>query len=148
MRRVLLVFLCAFAAQAAVSSAPATPQTDSRGIKWVAASHVHSIRGADVYSAYCAVCPGATGRGDGRAASRLSVAVPDLSRITERDGRYVAWHVRDHVAGTPKPYVGMPNWREIFSANYPSRTFADIAMYNLAAHIETLQVANETRQAR
>jgi mono/diheme cytochrome c family protein len=42
--------------------------------------------GAQLYAQFCASCHGLVGRGDGPVAPALNVAVPDLTRISERSG--------------------------------------------------------------
>jgi mono/diheme cytochrome c family protein len=42
--------------------------------------------GPEMYAAYCASCHGATGKGDGPAASALKVPPPDLTVLAKRNG--------------------------------------------------------------
>ena len=76
--------------------------------------------GETEYSTHCATCHGETGEGDGPMASSLTVAVPDLTKLTERnegtfpfvkvaqivDGR---WGMRAHG-------LEMPVWGNRFAA--------------------------------
>jgi hypothetical protein len=45
-----------------------------------------SYSGAQLYARFCASCHGAEGRGDGVVARTFKIMVPDLTRITRRQG--------------------------------------------------------------
>jgi mono/diheme cytochrome c family protein len=144
MRRTVLALLLLLAAAVLVGG-PISAASDPPGIKWVTAKRVNSIEGADIYAAYCQVCHGPTGRGNGPAARRLSVPVPDLSTICERDGAFNVVHVRLHVSDRHQ-HVVMPDWDQILYHNYSQqRGYADLAALNLARHIERLQVVRAQR---
>ena len=56
--------------------------------------------GSELYDRFCAACHGAQAQGDGPVAATLSVLVPDLTRLAERnDGRFPADRVRDTIDG-------------------------------------------------
>jgi hypothetical protein len=56
--------------------------------------------GPELYERFCAACHGDQGRGDGPVAATMSVLVPDLTRLAQRnDGRFPAGKVRDIVDG-------------------------------------------------
>ena len=56
--------------------------------------------GAELFERFCAACHGEQGRGDGPVAGTLSVLVPDLTRLAQRnDGRYPAARIRDIIDG-------------------------------------------------
>lgn len=56
--------------------------------------------GGELYDRFCAACHGGEGRGDGPVGRRLNVAVPDLTRIAERnDGRFPAGDVAATIDG-------------------------------------------------
>lgn len=144
MRRTIVALLLLLAA-AVVIGGPVTASSDPPGIKYVTARHLDSIEGADIYAAYCQVCHGPRGRGNGPAARRLSTPVPDLSTIGERDGAYNVIHVRLHVSDRHQ-HVVMPDWDEILYHNYSQqRGYAELAALNLARHIQRLQVVHEPR---
>lgn len=50
------------------------------------ATEVVSYTGEENFQRLCAACHGGSGRGDGPVAEVLSVPVPDLTRIAERNG--------------------------------------------------------------
>ncbi len=55
--------------------------------------------GAEDYMLYCAACHGAGGRGDGEMASILVKPPSDLTRISERSGRFPFWRIYTMIAG-------------------------------------------------
>jgi mono/diheme cytochrome c family protein len=56
--------------------------------------------GAELFARFCAACHGDQARGDGPVAGTLSVLVPDLTRLSERnDGGFPASRVRDIIDG-------------------------------------------------
>jgi mono/diheme cytochrome c family protein len=47
---------------------------------------LNDLSGPELYARFCASCHGDEARGDGPVASSLTVPVPDLTRIAERNG--------------------------------------------------------------
>ena len=104
---------------------------------------IESLAGRDSYQLYCSPCHGRTGQGDGPVAPALKTRPTDLSRLTERSGRYPAERVRTTVAGTGTalPAHGssdMPVWGQIFGA-FESDVRVRERIANLVTYIETLQ---------
>ena len=119
--------------------------SDPPGIKWVTAKKVDGVDGADIYAAYCQACHGPRGRGDGPAAKRLLVPVPDLGTLAERDGAFQPVHVKLHITDRHQ-HVQMPDWDEILYHNCrQERGHVTLALLNLVRHIEKLQVAHASR---
>jgi hypothetical protein len=140
--RVLPLVVLAFA----LAFAPAMAAADPPGIKWVAAKPVHSLDGQEIYDTYCAACHRPTGRGNGPAVRFLSVPVPDLTKIGEREGKFSISHVKFHVIDRPLLGRVMPDWEDILLHNYSNqRGFAEIALHNLAKHLQRMQVQSAAR---
>ncbi|MCU0255901.1 MAG: cytochrome c [Vicinamibacterales bacterium] len=119
--------------------------SDPPGIKWVTAKHVSSTDGAVLYDAYCAVCHGPNARGNGRAARHLSVPVPDLATIAERNGDFNALHVQ-HLILDRHDHVIMPDWQSILKANFGGEQgWVQVCSCNLAKHLQKLQVQAASR---
>jgi mono/diheme cytochrome c family protein len=77
--------------------------------------------GPGLYRAHCASCHGVDGHGDGPVAASLNVEVPDLTRISRRQGgRFPADQLRKIIDGrTTVPPHGtrtMPVWGQAFRA--------------------------------
>ena len=107
---------------------------------------IESIQGPALYTAYCAVCHGPTGKGDGPLAHSLKTAPVDLTRIAARNGgTYPLKSVVRIISGEQEIRAGhgsreMPVWGPIFSQVIWDQDLGQIRIYNLAKHIETLQV--------
>src|SRR5690606_17673934 len=104
--------------------------------------------GAELFERFCAACHGSGGRGDGPVAATLNVAVPDLTRLAERnDGTFPAADVRDIVDGRALVVAhgprSMPVWGYEFwveeggdiEAERDARELID----RLVRHIESFQ---------
>lgn len=81
--------------------------------------------GVELYQEHCASCHGEQGHGDGPVALSLRVAVPDLTRISARQGgTFPVDRVRSVIDGrTPLPPHGtrdMPVWGWAFRASTTS----------------------------
>lgn len=58
------------------------------------------LSGEELFGRFCAACHGPEARGDGPVARRLTAAVPDLTRIAERNGgEFPADAVRQSIDG-------------------------------------------------
>ena len=135
----------ALVATALSAQAPAG-QKDVPKVKAVNAPPIASIEGKDSFQAYCAVCHGADGKGNGPAAPAMKVPVPDLTRIAQRNkGKFNPLAVEYIVKGTGKtdtPAHGvetMPIWGEVFRTEERSR--ATLRISNLVKYVESIQVS-------
>ena len=68
----------------AVLASPQT-QADKPSVKRVTALPIQSVEGKDNFEAYCAVCHGKAGKGDGPAAPAMKTPVADLTAIAKKD---------------------------------------------------------------
>jgi mono/diheme cytochrome c family protein len=133
---------CVLAAGVAAQT-PATAEKPK--VKAVRAAPIASLEGKDNYDAYCAVCHGATAKGDGPAAPAMKAPVPDLTTIAKRhDGKFDSTNVEMTIRGTGKtatPAHGvesMPVWGDVF--NYEDKARAILRVRNLAKYLESIQV--------
>jgi mono/diheme cytochrome c family protein len=137
-------------AGAGVAAAQGTPPPASAAapqkpiVKGVSARPIVSIEGKDNYVAYCAVCHGRDGRGNGPAAPAMKVPVPDLTVLASRHGgtfNLAAVEMAIRQPGkTATPAHGveaMPIWGEVFQ--YEDRLRATLRIQNLARYIQSIQ---------
>lgn len=56
--------------------------------------------GAELFQRFCAACHGAEGKGNGPVAATLNVMVPNLTRLSDRNGgRFPAQRVEEYIDG-------------------------------------------------
>jgi mono/diheme cytochrome c family protein len=83
--------------------------------------------GADLYAQLCVSCHGPLGKGDGPVAPALKTTVPDLTRISAREGRkFPEERLREMIDGRAAlPAHGtreMPVWGYELEARVPAET--------------------------
>ena len=106
---------------------------------------IESIQGPALYTAYCAVCHGADGKGRGPMAASLKQALPDLTRVSARNGgKFPLIRIERIVSGEEPLPTGhgtrdMPLWGPIFSQVAWDQDLGRMRVYNLAKYIEALQ---------
>jgi mono/diheme cytochrome c family protein len=106
---------------------------------------IASIQGPALYKAYCAVCHGTDGRGDGPMAKSLKVPVADLTRIAMRNrGTFPRMRVERIISGEDIPSGhgarAMPLWGPVFSQVEADQDLGRVRVDNLARFIEGMQV--------
>ncbi|HYA16153.1 MAG TPA: c-type cytochrome [Bryobacteraceae bacterium] len=106
---------------------------------------IGSIDGPELYKAYCAVCHGNRGHGDGPMAAALKRPPSDLTRIAAHNsGAYPLGRVEKIIAGEEELGVehgtaAMPIWGPIFSQVAWDQDLGHIRMHNLAEYIGRMQ---------
>src|SRR3954462_14118837 len=108
--------LTTLAAALLVTAAPAFAQTK---IKKEPIQPISDIAGSATFNAYCTVCHGPSGRGDGPAAKALVKPPADLTQISKRNnGKFSDAAVKMHITGdTIVAAHGsreMPIWGPVF----------------------------------
>ena len=93
-------------------------------VKNVPIAYTNPASGSEMYSVYCAVCHGATGQGNGPAASVFTKPPTNLTMLARNNnGKYPAQHVHAVLEfGTPVPAHGniqMPVWNTLFRSLKP-----------------------------
>ena len=142
LRKVVLSILVLTILSGIMVLAQAKPQTI---IKSVPCSETSAASGKDMYKAYCAVCHGSDGKGNGPAAAAMKVPPTDLTTLTKNNGgKYPSLKVVSSINGeTNLPAHGshdMPVWGELFwsmSSGHPGEV--QQRAVNLTKYIETLQ---------
>lgn len=101
--------------------------------------------GVRMFGAYCAVCHGATGKGDGPAVAALKRAPGDLTILArENKGKFPAMHVQNVLNGKAEiaahGNVEMPIWGDLFrSLNPGDNMITQQRIHNLTHYVESLQ---------
>jgi mono/diheme cytochrome c family protein len=116
-------------------------------IKRVPVARLETTDGPELFRAYCAVCHGSGGKGDGPAAKALKTPPADLTTIAKRHGgTFPIKTVEETIlADNDPPTVAhgtreMPLWGPIFRRAGGGRDVATMATANLLKHLESLQV--------
>jgi mono/diheme cytochrome c family protein len=106
---------------------------------------IDSIQGPALFNAYCAVCHGKSGKGDGSMAESLKVKVPDLTRIAARNsGQFPSERVQRTISGEEPLSKGhgtreMPVWGPIFSQVARDQDLGRVRVDNLARYLKEIQ---------
>jgi mono/diheme cytochrome c family protein len=124
--------------------APAQDQP-KKEIKHVPIKQTSPASGQEMYKAYCAVCHGTDGKGNGPAAQALKTPPSDLTTLAGKNGgKYPGLKVSAIIRGEDTvPAHGskeMPIWGNLFwelSAGHPSEVQQRVA--NLNQYLESLQ---------
>lgn len=99
-------------------------------------------RGQKLYLQYCASCHGTDGRGGGTVAPSLKAAVPDLTTIQQREGKFDAVKVQQYISGeigvTAHGQKDMPVWGYVFRFNQGQST-STLNVYALMEYIRSIQ---------
>lgn len=102
--------------------------------------------GSEMYTNYCAVCHGLSGKGDGPAAVALKAPPPDLSGMTRKNGgKFPSERVASALnLGVKLPAHGspdMPVWGPLLrSLNASNDGEVKLRVANLVEYVESLQV--------
>lgn len=123
----------------------ASGELQQKQIKYVPARPISPVSDQQMYTAYCAVCHGTFGRGNGPAAEGLTVPPPDLTALARKNGgKYPSDHVRSAIEGDLRlPTHGakeMPAWGDLFWRMSQGRSSeVQLRVSTLNNYIESLQ---------
>jgi len=123
-------------------------ESQQRQIKYAPVKPTSPASGQEMYTAYCAVCHGKEGKGNGPAVEALRVPPPDLTILARKNlNNYPYDRVRSAIVGDVRlPTDGakeMPGWGELFwcmSQGHSSEV--QLRINNLNKHIESMQRNN------
>jgi mono/diheme cytochrome c family protein len=141
---VILLLSCGLAAW---SQGQPAGTTQEKTIKKVPIKQTSAYSGEEMFGAYCAVCHGKQGKGDGPAASALKTPPADLSTLAKRNnGKFPTDRVNATLRfGVPTPAHGtadMPIWSGLFSeleGKTGTGGVVQLRIFNLTQYVESLQ---------
>lgn len=106
---------------------------------------INSIRGDNLYRAYCASCHGEDAKGDGPMAAWLKVPPSDLTRIAARNGGKFPLERMDRIISGEEPLLSghgtraMPVWGPVFSQVTRDQDLGRVRIDNLARYLRDIQ---------
>ncbi len=136
--------LAAFLLFTCVAAAQEQTQDQNKVIKHTTIQSTSAASGKEMYKAYCAVCHGEDGKGNGPAASALKTAPADLTMLSMNNGgKYPSLKVSAAIRGDANVSAhgtkDMPVWGSLFwgmSQGHEGEVQQRIA--NLTKYIESL----------
>jgi mono/diheme cytochrome c family protein len=116
----------------------------TKTIKRVPAQPTAALDGKTLFSQYCAVCHGVTGKGDGPAADALKSPVPDLTHISNRNGgKFPELRMLELLkTGSPSPAHGseeMPVWGPVFRSLSQNAEIDQLRIHAVLNYLEEIQ---------
>jgi mono/diheme cytochrome c family protein len=132
-----------------VSIAGAVAANDSKNVQAPSRGSgqlIDSIKGENLYKAYCASCHGADAKGNGPMAAWLKVPPSDLTRIAARSGgKFPLARIDRIISGEEALPSGhgttaMPIWGPVFSRVTRDQDLGRVRIDNLARYLRDLQV--------
>ncbi len=111
---------------------------------------IRSLRGPDMYRAYCAACHGLDGRGTGPTASALKAKVPDLTLLKKNyHGQFPIAYVRQVIQGDlvmgAHGTREMPIWGPIFHQVESDMDWGNVRVSNLIDYLQSIQSSTPSR---
>jgi mono/diheme cytochrome c family protein len=100
--------------------------------------------GAEMYGAYCAVCHGLNGKGNGPAAPALKQMPSDLTQLSKKNGgKFPDFQIANVIQGdSVQPAHGsrdMPMWGDVFRSLQRNDALVKLRVHNLTDYILSLQ---------
>jgi len=126
------------------SSVAAQVDNKSETSKSAAAVLIQSVKGADLFRAYCASCHGPTGVGNGPVAPALKLRPLDLTAIAERNhGKFPTDRIARVIAVDdrilPHGSREMPVWGPIFHEVEKDQDWGEVRVHNLVEYLRSIQ---------
>jgi len=134
--------LALLAAAGLVLAAPALAQAPTTTVKKEPMKPIADISGSATFNAYCTVCHGPSGKGDGPAAKAFTKPPADLTQLTRKNsGKFPAMQIKSTIVGDDAPMAhgtrDMPMWGPLF--NSADRNTTELRLKNLIDYVEKMQ---------
>jgi len=105
---------------------------------------INSVKGPELFRAYCASCHGLDAKGTGPAARALKAEVPDLTILARNNrGQFPILRVRQMIMGDQAVAAHgsreMPIWGPIFHQVEADQDFGNVRLANLVKYLESIQ---------
>lgn len=107
---------------------------------------IRPVEGATIFRNYCASCHGIDGRGKGPVARALKRDVPDLTRLSLRNGgAFPGIHVRTIIMFGEDELLSahgskeMPMWGSIFHEIEFDQDLGNVRLENVTKYLESIQ---------
>jgi mono/diheme cytochrome c family protein len=105
---------------------------------------IGSLKGVDLFRAYCAPCHGDDGKGNGPVAAALNAKPTDLTTIASRNGGvFPAQRISKIVAGDNLVMAHgsreMPIWGPIFHQVEWDKDLGNVRLQNVVKYVESIQ---------
>lgn len=106
---------------------------------------IYSVKGPNLYHAYCAACHGLDGKGNGPVAVELKTKPADLTALARNNGgKFPAEQVRKFISGDGPSLAAhgtreMPIWGPIFHQIEEDQDFGNVRIQNLISYLQTIQ---------
>jgi len=111
---------------------------------------IRSLKGSDLFRAYCASCHGLDARGTGPAAPALKAKVPDLTLLTNNyRGQFPKAYVRQVILGdlvvASHGSREMPIWGPIFHQVERDMDWGDVRVSSLVDYLQSIQATDASK---
>lgn len=105
---------------------------------------IRSVKGPDLFRAYCASCHGTDAKGNGPAAAALKPKVPDLTLLAKHNsGKFPEDRVRKTIMGDDALAAHgsreMPIWGPVFHQIEEDVDWGHVRLANLAQYLKSIQ---------
>jgi mono/diheme cytochrome c family protein len=134
--------LALLAAAGLVLAVPVFAQDAKPTVKTGPITPITAVSGGATFNAYCTVCHGTLGQGDGPAAKALTKPPADLTQLTRKNnGKFPTMQVKTTIEGENSPMAhgtrDMPMWGPVFRST--EGTISDLRVKNLVDYIQSIQ---------
>ena len=137
-----VIRLALLAAAGLVLAVPVLAQQAKPTLKKEPIKPIADVSGAATFNAYCTVCHGPSGKGDGPAVKALVKPPSDLTQIARNNnGKFPALQIKAMIEGDNAPTAhgtrDMPMWGPLFKTTEGNA--AELRVKNLVDYLESIQ---------